>query len=201
MSASMAKAEGAAPQRRESQRIINKKAGLVQMCISTVCQADERDTILSSEINSVEIDLSHFVFQGSSSSKNGRTLGLGGFGVVRRAVKLTGDDRGVEYAMKSMSKSAILKRSSGPSSVMTELRALIMLLDCQFVCSIRYAFQDPKYLYIVLDLARGGDMRYNMRTTAFSRFSESAAKYYLCQIILAVSYCHKLSILHRGTNY
>ena len=41
-------------------------------------------------------------------------------------------------------------------------------------------------------------MRYNMRQAVHSRFTESAAKFYICQILVAVSYCHKYSILHRG---
>lgn len=178
----------------------SKRIKLSNICLSTDCKGDEcKGTNISTDINPVEIDLSHFLCESiKSNHRNGRTLGLGGFGVVRRVMKLTSDDRGTEYAMKSMSKAAILKRSSGPASVMTELRALVMLLDCEYVCSIKYAFQDAAHLYIVLELARGGDMRYNMRLSPYSKFTESATKFYACQIFLAVSYCHKVSILHRG---
>ena len=179
--------------RRESLRLVNRKAGILSICFSTDCQREES----ADDANPVEIDVSHFWYK----TKGGRTLGLGGFGIVRRVVKQTGSDKGTEYAMKSMSKAAILKRSSGPLSVMTELRALIMLQDCQYISNIRYAFQDSKYIYIVLDLAKGGDMRYNMRLATHSRFTESAAKFFICQILLAVSYCHKFSILHRGLVY
>lgn len=153
MNANPLKAEGGnIPSRRESQRIINKKANLLSFCFSTECQGEDISGSLSEEVNSVEIDLSHFLY--IPKSRAGRTLGLGGFGIVRRVVKQTGDDKGSEYAMKSMSKAAILKRSSGPTSVMTELRALIMLQECQYITQIRYAFQDSKYLYIILDLAK-----------------------------------------------
>ena len=65
-------------------------------------------TITSTNCNEVEIDMSHF----STATK---TLGLGGFGVVRCTTKLTGVDQGVDYALKTMGKNAILKRSSGPT--------------------------------------------------------------------------------------
>ena len=144
------------PSRRESQRIINKKANILSFCFSTECQGEDINASLTEEVNSVEIDLSHFLY--ITKIRAGKTLGLGGFGIVRRVTKQTGEDKGAEYAMKSMSKAAILKRSSGPTSVMTELRALIMLQECQYITQIRYAFQDPKYLYIVLDLAKVNSM-------------------------------------------
>lgn len=81
---------------------------------------------------------------------------------------------------------------------MTELKALVMLADCKFVCNIRYAFQDASQLYMVLDLAPGGDMRYNLRATPNARFTEAAAKIFIAQIFLALDYCHRSSILHRG---
>lgn len=61
----------------------------------------------TSNINDLEVDLSHF----NVSSK---TLGVGGFGIVRSARKITGNDNGKEYALKTMCKSSILKRTSGP---------------------------------------------------------------------------------------
>ena len=81
---------------------------------------------------------------------------------------------------------------------MTELKALIMLGDCDFVCKIQYAFQDDSQLYMVLELAYRGDMRYNLRATSQSRFQELTAKDFVCQILLALECCHKSSILHRG---
>lgn len=163
---------------------------------NTICWKDEEvtDTITSLNYNETEVDLSHF-------SKGIGTLGLGGFGMVRLVKKLTGRDKNKEFAMKSMSKDAILKRSSGPNAVMTELRALIMLSDCRFICNIRYAFQDSSHLYMVLELAPGGDMRFNLRAMSAMRFSEEASKNFICQIFTALDYCHRSSILHRGILY
>ena len=97
--------------------------------------------------NPDEIDMSHFSLQ--------HVLGSGGFGIVQQVIKLTGPDRNKLYALKSMSKVSILKRRTGVSSVMTELKILSMLYSCPFICKSHYAFQDPSYVYLVLDLARG----------------------------------------------
>jgi hypothetical protein len=161
----------------------------------SICWKDdttgETKTLTSANHNEAEIDISHF-------SKGQEALGVGGFGLVRHVTKVTGPDKGVEYAMKSMSKDAILKRTSGPSSVSTELRCLIMLTESQFVCRLHYAFQSPSHLFMILELARGGDLRCCLRATPKSRFSETAARHIMCQIFLGLTHCHRISILHRG---
>lgn len=56
------------------------------------------------------VDISHF-------SNNDKLLGVGGFGVVRLVVKNTGLDKDTSYALKSLSKSAVIKRPSGYGAV------------------------------------------------------------------------------------
>jgi hypothetical protein len=75
----------------------------------STCWKDDSNTRSLSTLNynDVEVDLSHFTI-------DAKTLGLGGFGMVRSVKKNTGFDQGTHFAMKSMGKSAILKRSSGP---------------------------------------------------------------------------------------
>ncbi len=49
-----------------------------------------------------------------------------------------------------------------------------------------------------MDLALGGDLRYNlMNTPKGSPFSESQTRIYIAQMILALEYCHKFSLIHR----
>ena len=148
-------------------------------------------TLTSFNYNETQIDISHF-------SRGHEALGLGGFGMVRLVRKLSGHDRGTEYAMKSMSKSAIVKRSSGPCAVNTELNCLILLTECTFICQLHYAFQSSSHLFMVLELAKGGDLRHSLRATPKSRFTEDAARHLVIQIFLALDHCHRASILHRG---
>lgn len=95
-----------------------------------------------------------------------------------------------------MSKASVLRRKNGVATVFTELKILSMV-NCPFICNCHYAFQDENYLYLVLDLASGGDLRYNLSIAPNQRFSEERAKFYICQIMLAVQYCHSMNILHR----
>lgn len=157
------------------------------------CIKDTQTTNLTptTPVNELEIDLSHF-----SSAKE--ILGIGGFGIVRRVVKLTCHDAGKNYALKSISKQTVLSRPSGTRAVMTELKALIMISHCDHICALKYAFQDEFFLYMVIEYASGGDMRYNLRKAPQYHFSESISKLIIRQVIMAVQHCHNSYILHRG---
>lgn len=160
----------------------------------TCCQNESTEESMisdQSQVNETEIDLSHFTV--------GReVLGLGGFGIVRKVTKTTGPDDGKEYALKSMSKGMVLARNTGCVAVMTELKTLIMVDDCEFICRLHYAFQDEANLYMVLDYAPCGDLRYNIRQAPMLRFSETLSRIFVYQILSALNHCHKRSILHRG---
>lgn len=160
-------------------------------CACCYCKNSSRETEqTTAQINEAQVDLSHF-----STAKE--ILGIGGFGIVRRIVKVTCADGNVNYAMKSMAKATILSRPNGTSAVLTELKALIAVRDCEFICKIHYAFQDPSFLYLVLEFAAGADMRYNLRKAPNHRFSESLSRLFIRQVIFALQHCHHCSILHR----
>lgn len=48
----------------------------------------------------------------------------------------------------------------------------------------------------MLDLARGGDLRYNLSASG-GKFNEATAKFYISQVILALEYLHRIGIIHR----
>jgi serine/threonine protein kinase len=179
------------------------------MCCSASPRIQEIDAILF-EPNPYEVDITHFELH--------HLLGGGGFGIVQYATKvrrasdgyqpplpnlfvlqLTDGDKGTDYAIKSLSKVSVLKRSTGFVSIYAELK-ILTLLNHPFICNAHYAFQDHCYLFLVLDLARTGDMRYNLSLLG-GVFSEEMAKFYVCQVILALEYCHMLRILHSETFY
>jgi hypothetical protein len=158
------------------------------------CQNETTEESMSSnqsQVNETEVDLSHFTV-------GKEVLGLGGFGIVRKVTKVTGPDCGKEYALKSMAKGMVLARNTGCIAVMTELKTLIMVEDCEFICRLHYAFQDDANLFMVLDYAPCGDLRYNIRQAPMLRFSETLSRIFVYQILSALNHCHKRSILHRG---
>lgn len=166
---------------------------------------------------------------------------------MRVCEKLSGEDQGKMYAVKSLSKQAVLSRPTGLEQVLSELKILVLLRsehnkgslkpgrnnvsvdenskkECvsinlaiqthgsRFICNINYAFQDPTFLYLVLDLVASSDLRVNLRSLAnpvhdsckasgrkslLVSFSESTARFLTAQIAAAIQYCHYKRIIHR----
>ena len=59
-------------------------------------------------------------------------------------------------------------------------------------------------MYIVLDIAFGGDLRYALKNsgkkdskTKLKVFDEDRMKFYISQVLDALDYCHSKSIMHR----
>lgn len=123
-------------------------------------------------------------------------VGVGGSATVRAARKISGHDAQMIYAIKSLTKASLLQKSKGPTSAIMELR-ILAILDSPFICNIYYAFQDDSFVYFVLDLAVGGDMKYNMLRAPGGHFDEATSLFYIIQLLLALDHCHKKSILHR----
>lgn len=95
--------------------------------------------------------------------------------------------------MKEMSKNRIITKRS-VNSVMNEQKLLLMLRH-PFLVNMRYAFQNSETLYLVMDLMKGGDLRYHIGSKR--RFTEEEVKFVVACIIVALEYLHTNSIIHR----
>ena len=58
------------------------------------------------------------------------------------------------------------------------------------------SFQDKDYLYIILQLFSGGDLRYHLINYNYS-FTETQIKFLFSNIILGLEYIHSQGIIHR----
>ena len=117
-------------------------------------------------------------------------IGRGGFGKVWK-VLLKRTSR--NYALKEMSKmKIILKRSE--KSIQSE-RELLSNLYHPFIVNMISAFQDFNNLYLVMDLFKGGDLRYHIFLN--KKFNERQSKFFISNIILGLEYIHKNKIIHR----
>ena len=93
-------------------------------------------------------------------------IGKGGFGKVWK-VELTKTHE--LFALKEMSKAKIIDKKS-ELSIKYE-RDLLSRIKHPFIINMNYAFQDDDYLYLVMDLLTGGDLRYHISKNKI--FSES----------------------------
>jgi len=64
-----------------------------------------------------------------------------------------------------------------------------------FIVGLKYAFQTPEKLFLLLDYAAGGNMSRALHKD--KRFPEERARMYLGEILLAIEDLHKRDIIYR----
>eukprot|EP00301_Raphidiophrys_heterophryoidea_P002866 c11326_g1_i3.p1 GENE.c11326_g1_i3~~c11326_g1_i3.p1 ORF type:complete len:461 (-),score=88.04 c11326_g1_i3:63-1445(-) len=119
-----------------------------------------------------------------------RCIGRGGFGKVHAVTKR---DTGQLYAMKTLSKAQVVKRS------MTEfvLREQMMLakLESAFIVNLLYSFQDRDCLYMCMDMMIGGDLKYQLGV--LGRMPENMVRFYAIELAYGIQYLHDRGYVHR----
>ncbi|KAK9451164.1 kinase-like domain-containing protein [Limtongia smithiae] len=117
-------------------------------------------------------------------------IGIGAFGEVRLVQKT---DTAKIYAMKKMLKSRM--RSEGHLAHVRAERDILAGSDSPWVVGLHYSFQDPMYLYLIMDYLPGGDFM-NM-LIANDTFAENVTKFYMAECVLAIENIHALGFIHR----
>lgn len=128
-----------------------------------------------------EVSLDHFRLL--------RVVGKGAFGKVRIVER---KDTGLTFALKYIRKDEVV-RSESVRNMIRE-RRMLEHLNHPFLCNLRYSFQDVEYLYIVVDLMTGGDLRFHISRKSFT---EEAIRFWISQLGCALRYIHKQNIVHR----
>ncbi|XP_039686421.1 serine/threonine-protein kinase tricornered isoform X2 [Medicago truncatula] len=117
-------------------------------------------------------------------------IGRGAFGEVRLCRE---KKSGNIYAMKKLKKSEMLSRGQ-VEHVRAERNVLAEVAnDC--IVKLYYSFQDPEFLYLIMEYLPGGDiMTLLMREETLT---ESVARFYIAQTVLAIESIHKHNYVHR----
>lgn len=133
----------------------------------------------------------------SASSCNFRILnkiGQGGYGSVFVVEKRDGLDKHSVYAMKVINKKQVSKRPKEAEYVRSE-RFIMSELRHPFLVALNYAFQTSQQLYYVMDYVPGGEVF--TRLAATGGFNYGAARFYVCEILLALEHLHSHNIVYR----
>ncbi|KAL1306119.1 hypothetical protein AAFC00_004235 [Neodothiora populina] len=128
-----------------------------------------------------EVSLDHFRLL--------RVVGKGAFGKVRIVER---KDTGLTFALKYIRKDEVV-RSESVRNMIRE-RRMLEHLNHPFLCNLRYSFQDVEYLYIVVDLMTGGDLRFHISRKSFT---EEAVRFWIAELGCALRYIHGQNIVHR----
>ncbi len=96
------------------------------------------------------------------------------------------------YAMKKVNKSRL--RDLNLVSCAINERKVLGLVNSPFIVRLHYSFQTPKCLYFILQYAQNGELHKFLKQS--KKFSESLAKFYSAEIILALEHLHANNIIH-----
>jgi len=122
-----------------------------------------------------------------------RVMGEGGFGQVIDVVKR---DCGVHYAMKVMQKESMKQNlgSSWRKKIAVE-QQLLAALDHPFMVNLKYAFQNPEFLILVMDLVASGDLSEFVLTK--KRLTGAQVQWALTEVVEVFGYMHSCKIMYR----
>ena len=119
-------------------------------------------------------------------------IGRGAFGEVRLVRMRDRFSREV-YAMKSMLKEGMIVKNQ-VGHIRAE-RDILTESENPWIVTLHYSFQDNRNLYMVMEYLPGGDLMGLLMKE--DTFSEEATRFYIAELILAVSSVHALGYIHR----
>jgi len=120
-----------------------------------------------------------------------KTVGLGSYGRVRLCKN---KKTGAIYVMKILKKNEIIKQKQ-VDHVYSEFNILSMLKHPFIVQLLGYNFEDPKYIYFILEYIQGGELFSLLRNKV--TFPISQTKFYIAHIITIFEYLHSKNIVYR----
>ncbi|CAI5437700.1 unnamed protein product [Caenorhabditis angaria] len=118
-----------------------------------------------------------------------KVIGRGAFGEVHL---VRHNKSNTVYAMKMLNKDDMIKRAD--SAFFWEERDIMAHANSDWIVRLQYAFQDPRYLYMVMEYMPGGDL-VNLMTTY--DVSEKWTRFYTAELVEALAALHEMGYIHR----
>ena len=120
------------------------------------------------------------------------TLGTGTFGRVR-LVNYIHDNSQYTFALKILKKTEILRLKQVDH--IKQEKSILLSVNHPFIVVLYHTFHDTTNIYMCMEYISGGELFTQLRRV--QRFTEHTARFYACEIILALQYLHEHNIVYR----
>lgn len=119
-----------------------------------------------------------------------KVIGKGSFGKVMQVRK---KDTNRIYAMKIIRKSKIVQRGEVHHTLAE--RSVLARIHHPFIVPLKFSFQSPEKLYLVLAFVNGGELFHHLQQEG--RFDERRSRFYAAELLCALECLHKYDIIYR----
>ena len=121
-------------------------------------------------------------------------LGAGTFGQVW-LVSMKKDKKKKGYALKIQSKYELAR--DGQAKAVIDEKNIMAQLHHPFIINLVSAFQDKKFVYMLLELVQGGELFSLLHSRTGDGVPEANAKFYAASVADGLAFMHRLSIVYR----
>jgi serum/glucocorticoid-regulated kinase 2 len=119
-----------------------------------------------------------------------KVVGKGSFGKVMQVMK---QDTGRIYALKTLRKAHIISRSEVAHTLAE--RSVLAQINNPFIVPLKFSFQSPEKLYLVLAFVNGGELFHHLQKE--QRFDINRSRFYTAELLCALECLHGFKVIYR----
>lgn len=119
-----------------------------------------------------------------------KVVGKGSFGKVMQVQK---KDTHRIYALKTIRKAHIISRSEVAHTLAE--RSVLAQINNPFIVPLKFSFQSPEKLYLVLAFVNGGELFHHLQRE--QRFDVNRARFYTAELLCALECLHGFNVIYR----
>lgn len=119
-----------------------------------------------------------------------KVIGKGSFGKVMQVRKR---DTLRIYALKTIRKSHIVARSEVTHTLAE--RTVLAKVNNPFIVPLKFSFQSPEKLYLVLAFVNGGELFHHLQREG--KFNETRSRFYTAELLCALEHLHSFNVIYR----
>ncbi|MCJ1368434.1 hypothetical protein MMC16_007577 [Acarospora aff. strigata] len=119
-----------------------------------------------------------------------KVVGKGSFGKVMQVMKR---DTHRIYALKTLRKAHIISRSEVAHTLAE--RSVLAQINNPFIVPLKFSFQSPEKLYLVLAFVNGGELFHHLQKE--QRFDINRSRFYTAELLCALECLHGFNVIYR----